>query len=80
MLFIDIDGFKKVNDGLGHAAGDVLIFETAQRLKVAAAEQASSLTARLGGDEFAILLEQATDANDACMFANGVLRALQEPI
>lgn len=80
LLFIDIDGFKKVNDGLGHAAGDVLIYETSQRLRLAAAEQASSLTARLGGDEFAILLEQVADSDDACMIADRVLRALQEPI
>jgi diguanylate cyclase (GGDEF)-like protein/PAS domain S-box-containing protein len=80
LLFIDIDGFKKVNDGLGHAAGDVLIFETAQRLRSTAADKSSSLTARLGGDEFAILLQEASGAEEACLFANRLLEALQEPL
>ncbi len=80
LLFIDIDGFKKVNDGLGHAAGDVLIFETAQRLRSTAADKSSSLTARLGGDEFAILLQETAGAEEACLFADRLLEGLQEPL
>ncbi len=80
LLFIDIDGFKKVNDGLGHAAGDALIFETAQRLKSITADRTNALTARLGGDEFAILLQEAAGSDDACLFADRLLKRLQQPI
>ncbi len=54
LLYIDLDGFKSTNDGLGHAAGDRVLREAARRL--AAAAPAEALVARLGGDEFAIWL------------------------
>lgn len=54
LLFIDLDGFKVVNDTVSHAAGDYILIETAKRLK--AAVRTNDLVARLGGDEFVILL------------------------
>ena len=59
VLFLDVDGFKLVNDSLGHAVGDELLQELAQRL--AASLRPSDAIARFGGDEFVILCEDARD-------------------
>lgn len=77
LLYIDLDGFKAVNDRHGHSAGDKLLCETAQRI-VDATAQVSAEVARLGGDEFLILL-QTTDRDEANEIAQSVLRALREP-
>ena len=76
VLLIDIDDFKTVNDTMGPAVGDQLLYQVAQRLRLNSAVR--ELPARLGGDEFAVLLdvEEAAVAEEA---AGRILRALTEP-
>jgi diguanylate cyclase (GGDEF)-like protein len=78
VLFIDLDGFKLVNDSLGHAAGDEVLVVTARRLR--AALRSSDTLARLGGDEFAALLEQLDDPLDALAVAERVDQSLRVPL
>jgi len=78
VLVLDLDGFKTVNDSLGHAAGDRLLVEVAARLL--AATRGSDTVARLGGDEFAVLLENVRDDADAIAVADRIVAALQAPI
>jgi diguanylate cyclase (GGDEF)-like protein/PAS domain S-box-containing protein len=77
VLLIDLDGFKQVNDSLGHGAGDTLLQEVAGRFHENL--RASDTVARLGGDEFAVLLE-AADERHAVLTAERLLAALREPI
>jgi len=76
ILYIDLDGFKSVNDLYGHACGDALLCEVAERLQ--AAIRGSDLAARLGGDEFALLLVQAEERG-AIAFASKLIEMLSEP-
>jgi diguanylate cyclase (GGDEF)-like protein len=76
VLLIDLDGFKEINDALGHHAGDLVLQEVATRLR--SALRASDTVARLGGDEFAVLLP-ATDINRAELAARKVLHDLEHP-
>ena len=78
VLFLDLDGFKVINDSLGHEAGDQLLSQVAGRL--ATAVRPTDTVARLGGDEFTVLLEDLTDGVDAVRTAERMLRALQEPL
>jgi diguanylate cyclase (GGDEF)-like protein/PAS domain S-box-containing protein len=75
VMFVDLDDFKTVNDGLGHAAGDELLQVTARRLQDALRSQDTA--ARLGGDEFAVLLEDLVDEAEAFAIAERVRRALE---
>jgi diguanylate cyclase (GGDEF)-like protein len=75
---LDLDGFKHVNDTLGHAAGDNLLKELAGRLKSSLRE--TDIVARLGGDEFAIIQTDATDQReDAIALAVGTLEMVAKP-
>ncbi|SEO75679.1 PAS domain S-box-containing protein/diguanylate cyclase (GGDEF) domain-containing protein [Trujillonella endophytica] len=76
VVFIDLDGFKGVNDTLGHAAGDALLRGVAARLR--GVVRIEDTVARLGGDEFALLVEQS-GADEAVATAQRVLDALAEP-
>ncbi|HVM09984.1 MAG TPA: EAL domain-containing protein [Acidimicrobiales bacterium] len=76
VLMLDLDGFKSVNDTLGHGAGDRLLIEVAARL--AAAVRPGDTVARMGGDEFAILVERA-DPEVAEVIADRILSMLRMP-
>jgi diguanylate cyclase (GGDEF)-like protein len=77
VLFCDLDGFKTVNDSLGHRTGDRLLVMVAERL--AARLGPGDTIARLGGDEFAVLLEELREPGDAARAAQGLLDSLAAP-
>ncbi|HYM15257.1 MAG TPA: EAL domain-containing protein [Dehalococcoidia bacterium] len=77
VLFIDLDNFKSVNDGLGHAAGDRLLVEIGRRIRDCLREHDTA--ARFGGDEFAILAEGVTGADDARAVARRIFDGLEVP-
>lgn len=77
MLWLDLDGFKSVNDTLGHAAGDALLVLVAQRLKSRVRD--GDTVARMGGDEFAIILPDTTNADGAMHIANALVDLLGHP-
>ncbi|MEA3088962.1 MAG: diguanylate cyclase [Caballeronia sp.] len=78
VLFIDLDGFKSINDSLGHGVGDDLLQVCAERL--CQDLRRTDMVARLGGDEFVIVVEDVADASSAVAVANGVLRRLSEEV
>jgi diguanylate cyclase (GGDEF)-like protein len=83
ILLLDLDGFKIVNDSFGHAAGDRLLLEVAERMKssIAKCELTKRATiARIGGDEFVILIERLDHANQPQQVAAAVLECLAQPI
>ena len=75
--FLDLDGFKHINDSLGHETGDKLLQEVAKRLL--ACVRSSDTVSRLGGDEFVVLLSEIAHAPDAGTKAGKILDALAEP-
>jgi diguanylate cyclase (GGDEF)-like protein len=77
ILFCDLDGFKAVNDCLGHQAGDDLLVELGRRLR--ASEPANNLVSRFGGDEFVIMVPDPTDATIEIAY-RCVANALDQPI
>jgi diguanylate cyclase (GGDEF)-like protein/PAS domain S-box-containing protein len=78
VLFLGLDGFRRVNDSLGHAAGDRLLQEFARRLR--ASVRAADTCGRLGGDEFGVLLADDPSAEDRSDVADRILVAFREPI
>ncbi|WP_320782167.1 putative bifunctional diguanylate cyclase/phosphodiesterase [Streptomyces sp. CRN 30] len=85
LCYLDLDGFKAVNDTLGHRVGDRLLAAVAERLTHCAEESSRSrvgtpLVARLGGDEFALLVEDSTGTDQLADLAESALTALREPV
>jgi len=77
LMSLDMNGFKGVNDNLGHAAGDELLRAVAQRLRDCVRE--SDTVARLGGDEFAIIQTGPKEEGDAVVLAKRLIQALEQP-
>lgn len=78
VMYLDLDGFKAINDSLGHAVGDRMLAAVAARLRDAAGE--ATLVARMGGDEFAVLLQGVRDAAPAVALAQRLVAAVSEPV
>lgn len=78
VLYIDLDGFKAINDGMGHAVGDRVLVEVARRLRECLRE--TDRVARLGGDEFCVLVEGLHRREEAVAIARVIVSALGEPI
>jgi diguanylate cyclase (GGDEF)-like protein/PAS domain S-box-containing protein len=78
VLFIDLDGFKAVNDAHGHAVGDAVLCTVAERMRQVLRER--DLVARLGGDEFVVVLQPLQREADAVRVADKLLRALTAPV
>jgi diguanylate cyclase (GGDEF)-like protein/PAS domain S-box-containing protein len=78
LLFVDLDDFKQINDSFGHAAGDQILCQVAERL--GAAVRADDVVGRQSGDEFAILLDRVLGADEATVAAERILRELRRPI
>ena len=78
MLFIDLDGFKAINDTLGHEAGDKLLQEMGTRL--ADTVRSGDVVARLGGDEFVVLVQEVGEAKQVEPVARKILSALAKPM
>ena len=77
VLFIDLDGFKRINDTRGHDVGDLVLRAVAERLSQSV--RAADTVARIGGDEFVILLEALRAGGDATAVAQKIRGALEEP-
>jgi|GEM_PF-5760356 len=78
LLFIDLDGFKYINDSFGHTTGDELLVEIASRLD--ATSRKSDTVVRLGGDEFAVIADPMKDQNDIMNLTERLLQECREPM
>jgi diguanylate cyclase (GGDEF)-like protein len=77
LLFIDVDGFKKVNDRFGHQTGDTVLKAIGERLGKSL--RASDIVARIGGDEFAVILTNTQSVDAAALVAENLVRSAAEP-
>ncbi len=77
VLFLDLDGFKHVNDSLGHDAGDELLIETARRIRVSLREQ--DVAYRFGGDEFVVVLSEIKETSDSVIVSERILSSVSNP-
>ncbi len=78
LFFMDLDGFKDVNDSMGHDVGDHLLTEISRRLRVVFRE--TDFIARLGGDEFCVLMDNLSDHMETIQIAQRCLQAIGEPL
>lgn len=78
IMLLDLDGFKNINDTLGHGFGDRLLIEIANRLKLQIRKD--DMVARQGGDEFTILLQNISNVQDVSQIAEKILKAVSEPV
>lgn len=78
VAYVDLDGFKDVNDSFGHAAGDLVLAEAAER--ILASVRSADVVARLGGDEFVVLMEGISDEEAAAHVARRILLAFRTPV
>ncbi|MGB3297450.1 MAG: bifunctional diguanylate cyclase/phosphodiesterase, partial [Phormidesmis sp.] len=80
IIYLDCDRFKRINDSLGHQAGDRLLQSIAHRLcKIQSTRGRIDTVARFGGDEFALLVTDVSERNDALVIVEGILESLAEP-
>jgi diguanylate cyclase (GGDEF)-like protein/PAS domain S-box-containing protein len=77
VMFVDLDGFKQVNDRFGHEKGDQILRELGHRMQICI--RSSDTVARLGGDEFTFILEHIDSAESAVLIAEKVLNAIRQP-
>jgi len=77
VFFLDLDGFKRINDTLGHDAGDALLVETARRLRFSLRENDAAY--RFGGDEFVVILSEIKDVADSIIVAERILASVSNP-
>ncbi|MEH6469700.1 MAG: EAL domain-containing protein [Halopseudomonas sp.] len=78
LMYLDLDDFKRINDSMGHDAGDTLLKQIAARLRGAVRE--SDLVVRLGGDEFAVLLLNEDSINNAAKIAKKLIQKIEQPV
>lgn len=78
LLFIDLDGFKNINDSLGHAVGDEMLVEISRRFRQTLRQE--DVAIRMGGDEFLILLDNLRTVEDACALSRKLLASISEPV
>ncbi len=78
VVFIDLDRFKSINDGLGHALGDAILVDAAERIRTSLGVR--DFVARFGGDEFFVILREASSAAEAARATARIMAAFEEPI